>query len=33
MALRIPPEDPNLAWQGAISFQGTDAWMLPWRIP
>ena len=33
MPLQIRPEDTNLTWQGAISFQRTDAWMMPWRIP
>ena len=33
MQLQIRPDDPNLTWQGAISLQRADAWVMPWRIP
>lgn len=31
--LQIQPDDVNLTWQGAISLQHTDQWIMPWRIP
>ena len=33
MPPQIRPNDPNLTWQGAISFQRNDDWSMPWRIP
>ena len=33
MPAQIRPDHPNLTWQGAISFQRTDDWTMPWRIP
>ena len=33
MPLQIRPDDPRITWQGAISFQHTDQWTMPWRIP
>ncbi len=33
MVLLIPPNHPNLTWQGAISFHRTDQWTMPWRLP
>ena len=33
MPTQIRPDNPNLTWQGAISFQRTDDWTMPWRIP
>ena len=33
MPLQIRPDDPRITWQGAISFQQTDQWTMPWRIP
>jgi hypothetical protein len=33
MPVQIRPDDPNLTWQGAISFQRTDDWTMPWRLP
>lgn len=33
MPAQIRPDNPNLTWQGAISFQRTDDWTMPWRIP
>lgn len=25
--------DPRLTWQGAVSLERTDQWIMPWRIP
>ena len=33
MPPQIRPGDPNLTWQGAISFQRTQDWTMPWRLP
>jgi len=33
MALMIRPDDDRLSWQGAISLQRSDDWVMPWRIP
>jgi len=33
MALVLEPDDPRLTWQGAVSLQRTDDWVMPWRIP
>jgi len=33
MTLQIRPDDPRITWQGAISFQKTGQWTMPWRIP
>ena len=33
MALLLEPYDPRLTWQGAVSLQRTDDWVMPWRIP
>ena len=33
MPLQIRPDDPRITWQGAISFEQTDLWTMPWRIP
>ena len=33
MAQKVRPDDPRLTWQGAISFNDTDNWRMPWRIP
>ena len=33
MSLLLRPDDPRLTWQGAISLQRTDGWVMPWRIP
>lgn len=29
----VRPDDPNLTWQGVISFQRTAAWTMPLRLP
>ena len=33
MALVLEPDDPRLTWQGAVSLQRSDGWVMPWRIP
>ena len=33
MPLKISPDDPRITWQGAISFQQSGQWTMPWRIP
>ena len=33
MAQQVRPDDPRLSWQGAISFNDTNGWRMPWRIP
>ena len=33
MSQLIRPDDPRLTWQGAISLQHTEEWVMPWRIP
>ena len=33
MAQQVRPDDPRLSWQGAISFNDTNDWRMPWRIP
>ena len=33
MAFLLSPDHPQLTWQGAISLQCTDEWVMPWRIP
>ena len=33
MSLRINPDDERITWQGAISLQHGDGWVMPWRIP
>ena len=33
MSLLLSPDDPRITWQGAISLQHTDGWVMPWRIP
>ena len=32
MSLLLHPDDPRLTWQGAISLQRADGWVIPWRI-
>jgi hypothetical protein len=29
----VRPDHPKLNWQGAISFDHTDEWVMPWRLP
>lgn len=33
MFLMLPPNKLRFAWQGIISLQYTDEWVMPWRIP
>lgn len=33
MALLLRPDDERLRWQGAVSLQRTDEWIMPWRLP
>ena len=33
MAQQVKPDDSRLSWQGAISFNDTADWRMPWRIP
>ena len=33
MSFLLSPDDLRLTWQGAISLQHTDGWVMPWRIP
>ena len=33
MSLVLQPDDPRLTWQGAISLQRANGWVMPWRIP
>lgn len=33
MALILQPDDDRLTWQGAISLERSDGWVMPWRLP
>ena len=33
MAATLAPDDERLTWQGCVSLQRTDEWVMPWRIP
>ena len=33
MTQEVRPDDPRLSWQGAISFEDTKDWRMPWRLP
>ena len=33
MTQQVRPTDPRLSWQGAISFEDSADWRMPWRIP
>ena len=33
MAVTLAPDDERLTWQGCVSLQRTDEWVMPWRIP
>ena len=33
MTQQARPTDPRLSWQGAISFDDSTDWRMPWRIP
>ena len=32
MTMTLRPDDPRLAWPGAVSLQETEDWVMPWRI-
>ncbi len=31
--MQLKPDAPQLTWQGAISLQKTEDWVMPWRTP
>ena len=31
--MQLKPDTPQLNWQGAISLQKTEEWVMPWRTP
>ena len=31
--MQLKPDTPQLAWQGAVSLQKTEDWVMPWRTP
>lgn len=31
--MQLKPDAPQLTWQGTISLQQTEDWMMPWRTP
>ena len=33
MTQQLRPDDQRLSWQGAVSFEDTSGWRMPWRIP
>ena len=33
MTQQVPANDQRLSWQGAISFNDTADWRMPWRVP
>ena len=33
MTQKVRPDDRRISWQGAISFNDTNSWRMPWRIP
>ena len=33
MTMHLAPDDPRLTWQGAVSLQKADGWVMPWRVP
>ena len=33
MAFVIAPDDSRLTWQGSVSLERGDGWVMPWRIP
>ncbi len=33
MTQKVRPDDERLSWQGAISFNDSADWRMPWRIP
>ena len=33
MSLTLTPDNLSSTWQGTISLQYSDDWVMPWRIP
>ena len=33
MTTELRSDDPRLTWQGSVSLERTDGWVMPWRIP
>ena len=31
--MQLKPDAPQLTWQGAVSLQKTENWVMPWRTP
>ncbi|MYG08993.1 hypothetical protein F4167_20740, partial [Candidatus Poribacteria bacterium] len=31
--MQLKPDAPQLTWQGAVSLQKTEDWIMPWRTP
>ena len=31
--MQLKPDAPQLTWQGAVSLQKTEDWVMPWRTP
>lgn len=31
--MQLKPDTPQLTWQGAVSLQKTENWVMPWRTP
>ena len=31
--MQLKPDAPELTWQGAVSLQKTEGWVMPWRTP
>ena len=31
--MQLKPDAPQLTWQGAVSLQKTEGWVMPWRTP
>ena len=31
--MQLKPDAPQLTWQGSVSLQKTEDWMMPWRTP
>jgi lysophospholipase L1-like esterase len=31
--MQLKPDTPQLTWQGAVSLQKTEDWVMPWRTP
>ena len=31
--MQLKPDAPQLTWQGSVSLQKTEDWVMPWRTP